>query len=161
MTYSKQLNQTDCGPCALGNAIKFLGLGSGYKQNHSCFKLALGWLPNTGVSCYEMSNALKFLAGRLKFKQHRLLKPTWPKMRTALDTGYGLIMAYDFKPGDIMTGHFIFISKSGAGYIAWNDSLKDEYMSKLAHREIDGNKIRARLIRGGCVVWKVYNDQKR
>lgn len=158
MRFSKQLNQTDCGPCALGNAIKFMGYGRGYRKNHCYYKAALGWLPNTGVSCSEMSRTLKFLAKPFGFKQSRMLKPTWNKMMLALDNGYGLIVAYNFKPCDIVTGHFVFLSKEGENYIVWNDTIKDIYTSPLTHSKVNPNKINVRLSRGGCV-WKVCNER--
>jgi hypothetical protein len=158
MNFAKQLNSTDCGPCALFNALKFLKFSGSYKRWHKTMKSFLGWEPNTGVPCSIMHSTLLMLSKSFNFECKKFSKPTWKKMRRALDDGYGLIAAYNFKPEDIASGHFVFLSKKGFDYICWNDSIGDVYSGDLQHLVTNANIWRARFGRGDIYVWKVRNE---
>lgn len=156
ISYSKQLNNTDCGPCALGNALKFLERGS-YRESVKWCRAILGWQPHGGVPNSQMHAALKFLSKRLGFEVIKFKNPTWKKMQQMATNGYGLVVSYDFIPNDFTTGHFIFMSMNGSTMWAWNDSVDDMYHGKLKHMPTNGDIWKKRLARGDIYMWAVRN----
>lgn len=153
MRYAKQENATNCGPVALGNALKFLGVGSYWKNRAQLTKLS-GWRPDYGTPIRKLARAGKILGKKYEFSFVRMYKPTYEKMRAAIKSGTGLIVAYDWF--NLKGGHFVFVHQEDGDWLnTANEAARDEYEANVLHRWTPRSVWEARIARGGFGVWRV------
>ena len=116
--YSKQLNETDCGPMAVLNTLKWAGYKVSTKRGYKSIKRSCEWSPGTGT---WVSDVVRTLRKYSKLKTRVLVRPSMKDLDSLLDKGYVFILRYTHDDGS--GGHFsLCIGKSDKKFFFINDS---------------------------------------
>ena len=103
---NKQQHTTSCGPVAVINAIKWLGISIPYRKYINMFKM-LYW--STGG---QRGQYPKYISSGLKLfgvKYKKLYHPTIKDIEEAIDRGSGVILQYKWYHKGNIGGHYVFI----------------------------------------------------
>ena len=119
---NEQRHKAACGPIAIANAIKWLGVETSYRKVLDFCIEVRAYHRHIGMYSYQMRYVLRTL--QVPFKVRR--KMTVEGLDKIIDGGGAVILAYQSqtkaKDGTISEGgHVVFINgRSVDGYLSWN-----------------------------------------
>lgn len=142
--YCKQYTNTDCGPTAVLNALKWAGYGLTQKKGYKRLRKKCEWSKGSPTYLSVLKEVLK---GYKKVSVKQKKSPTLESLDSLIDTGKSFILLYTYKDGKKDSGHFVFgFGKDTRHYLVHNDTMKNP-KKRLTRKKM--NKYLRRRTRNG------------
>jgi len=127
-----QPHATTCGPIAVMNLLKDLGMKISYKKYIELFYTLGCGKRDMGTSPHDLANMLKLFGIKYKYS----IKNNVRDVERKLKSGKVLIMSYRWYENGKSSGHFIFVDKQTKNYINGYNLRLNKVVTKISKKTL-------------------------